>query len=76
MMNFAFLPELAAAAIGLAAVRLGDRIQTPSHKREKCREPRRKTLVWAYNPFRAAQRETHSEAQTGGWTPVHRTGGC
>lgn len=76
MMNFAFLPELAAAAIGLAAVRLGDRIQSPLQHSERCREPRKKTVVWAYRPFRAARREPSSEVQAGGWAPVHRSGGC
>ena len=75
-MTFAFLPELAAAVIGLAAVRVGDLIQSPSQNRERCHEPRKKTVVWAYNPFRKGKRDVGSELQMGDWTPVHRSGSC
>jgi hypothetical protein len=73
MMNFAFLPEFAAAAIGLAAVRLGSRIQSLSQQRGRCREPHRKTVVWAYNPFNAKQR---GQTQAESWTAVRRDRGC
>ncbi len=72
-MTFAFLPELAAAVIGLAAVRVGDLIQSPSQNRERCHESSKKTVVWAYNPFNAKQR---GQTQAESWTAVRRDRGC
>jgi hypothetical protein len=68
-MNFAFLPEIAAAAVALFAARAGDKLRVPFLKRNPCADAARKAVVWSYN----------SKSSSNGldaWQPVTRTGNC
>ena len=69
-MNFAFLPEIAAAAVALFAAKAGDKLRIPSSlKRNPCADAERKAVVWSYNP-------TNNSNGLDAWQPVTRTGNC
>jgi hypothetical protein len=68
-MTFAFLPEIAAAAVALFAVRAGDKLRVPFFKRKPCADAERKAVVWSYNP-------TNNSNGLDAWRPVTRTGNC
>ena len=68
-MTFAFLPEIAAAAVALFAARVGDKLRVPFFKRNPCADAERKAVVWSYNP---ASNRNGVDA----WQPVTRTGTC
>lgn len=67
MTTFAFLPEVAAAAVALVAARVGDRLRLPFIDRKDCAKERQSAVVWSY--------ETNSGGENL-WVPVTRTGTC
>jgi hypothetical protein len=69
-MAFAFLPEVAAAAVALFAAKAGDKLRVPFSKRNPCADAEQKAVVWSYNPTRGDNDVLDT------WRPVTRTGSC
>ena len=67
-MSFAVLPEIAAAAVALAAARAGDRLRVPFFRSNRCEGAAQKAVVWSYD----ASRNPNSDP----WRPVIRRGEC
>ena len=63
----AFLPEIAAAAVALFAVRAGDKLRLPFAERSNCEEAQQKAVVWSYDARGAAVNTLR---------PVVRDGSC
>lgn len=68
-MTFAFLPEIAATAVALVAVKAGDKLRVPFFQRNRCEGAEQKAVVWSYNP-------TQNTAKNDVWRPVVRHGAC
>ena len=66
-MTLALLPEIAAAAVALFAVRAGDKLRLPFSQRSRCEEAEQKAVVWSYKPANGGQ---------DAWRPVMRHGSC
>lgn len=66
-MTLAFLPEIAAAAVALVAVRVGDKFRFPFSQRSRCEEAQQNAVVWSYTP---------SNNGKDAWRPVVRHGSC
>ena len=69
-MAFAFLPEIAAAAVALFAAKAGDKLRIPFLKRNPCADAERKAVVWSYTPANGDNKGIDA------WQPVTRTGTC
>jgi hypothetical protein len=69
-MTFAFLPDIAAAAIVLLALRASDRLRTPFVDRKPC--PQTSAAAWSYE----TQPNANRAESRGTWFPVHRESPC
>ncbi len=66
-MTFAFLPEVAAAAVALVAVRAGERLRIPFIDRKNdCKKEKQNAVAWSYD----------SRDGQNAWVPVTRPGAC
>jgi hypothetical protein len=70
MTTFAFLPEIAAAAVALFAAKAGDKLRVPFLKRSDCADAERKAVAWSYEPTNG------NNTRLDAWRPVTRTGTC
>ena len=68
-MSLAFLPEVAAAGVALAAARAGDWLRLPSLRRNRCAGADKKAVVWSYHP-------SDNKDGSDPWHPVIRDGEC
>ncbi len=69
-MTLAFLPDIAAAAIVLLALRASDSLRTPFVDRKPC--PQTSAAAWSYEkpqPMSRAERR-------GTWLPIRRESAC
>lgn len=74
-MTLAFLPDIAAAAIVLFALRASDRLRTPFVDRKPC--PQTSAAAWSYEESREETLQNSIRAnQRGTWLPIRRESAC
>lgn len=77
-MTLAFLPDIAAAAILLLALRASNRLRTPFIDRKPC--PQTSAAAWSYEQTderpQDAGRAEMSGTMSGSWFPVRRESAC
>lgn len=73
-MTFAFLPDIAAAAIVLFALRASDRLRTPFVDRKPC--PQTSAAAWSYEQNYEKQQDAGRAEMSGTWFPVRRESAC
>jgi hypothetical protein len=77
-MTVAFLPDIAAAALVLLALRASNRLRTPFVDRKPC--PQTSAAAWSYEQTPDKQQDaTRTEMNgtiTGSWFPVRRESAC
>lgn len=75
-MTFAFLPEIAAVAVALAAAKAGDKLRAPTVDRRPCAQAQTSNVVWSYEETATPQQAPVHAEQRGGWFPVRRDKTC
>jgi hypothetical protein len=70
-MTLAFLPDIAAAAVVLLALRASNRLRTPFVDRKPC--PQTSAAAWSYEQ---TQQNAGRAEMNGNWFPVRRESAC
>ena len=73
-MTLAFLPDVAAVALVLLALRASNRLRTPFVDRKPC--PQTSAAAWSYEQTDEKQQDAGRAAMSGTWFPVRRESAC